>query len=205
MEGLLVVALAMCVQRWWVPRLRTPTLDLGEPPPDFRGLGSPTNLLLAAGFAALAATAMPPGFGAWSGYAVLGAALVVVDLRTTYLPNQLMTPLWWAVGAGLGVDWLVRGTPPTAAVLGAAAAYACFWLVWRTSRSFGFGDVRLAAAVGAVAGADGAQAWATSLVAGTALGAVAAIVATTTGRRHVAYGPWLWLGPVVARWLTPGS
>src|SRR5690606_22392142 len=125
---------------------------------------------------------------------------VYVDAHTTYLPNRLMYPLWASLGVG-GLVLLVL-EPPAAlgSVLGAGVGYAVFWLVWRFSRSFGFGDVRLAAAVGAVAGPHGAVGWVWAFLLGTALGALAAIAFSIRKHRLLPYGPWLWLGPLVAAW-----
>lgn len=206
----MAVAVALVVQRIVTVRLRRPHVDVDDLPPDFSSMGSPLNMLLVAVFATVGA------FGAhhastplwpWLGYIALGAPLIVVDLRTTYLPNQLMYPLWGAVGLGLLASCLAPGWQPLllAAALGGVAGYACFWLVWRTSSSFGYGDVRLAAAVGAIAGMGGITFWLMSLTAATALGAIVALIARAFGRHVVAYGPWLWLGPAIAVWLPTGS
>lgn len=196
------VVVAAVVQRLWVPRLRTPRIDDGETPPDFSGLGAPRFVLAAAALAAGAGwvffAAPPHQWLAWVGFVAIGAPLVIVDAATTYLPNQLMYPLWGWVAAGLVVVLLFDPTASLGAALGALAGYGAFWLVWRTSSSFGFGDVRLAAAVGAVAGMSGVTAWVLAFVVGTALGAVAAIVAALRKRSTLPYGPWLWLGPIVA-------
>ncbi len=202
------VAVAAWVQRLVVPKLRQPHVSDGEEAPDFTRLGSISNLLLVLTFAALGAlaawhTSVPAW--PWLGYIALGAPLVVVDLRTTYLPNQLMYPLWVAVGVGVAASAMTDVRIAIAGVVGALAGYAWFWCVWRMSSTFGFGDVRLAAAAGAVAGLTGMTGWLTSLVIATAIGAVAAIIARASGRIVFPYGPWLWLGPVGAAWLPTGS
>lgn len=202
------VAVAAAVQLVAVPKLRQPLLDAGEEAPDFTGLGTAAHVLWAVAFAALgglAAWHAPTPVWPWLGYVALGAPLVVVDLRTTYLPNQLMYPLWAAVGIGLVASAATDARAALAGLVGALAGYAWFWCVWRMSSAFGFGDVRLAAAAGAVAGLAGLTGWLTSLVVATAIGAVAAIIARAGGRTVVPYGPWLWLGPIVATWLPTGS
>lgn len=200
----LVVLGAVTVQWLAVPRLRTPILAADDPVPDFTPLGRWPHLLAVACLAALVAVGPLRADDPWPwiGYAVLGAPLAMVDWRTTYLPNQLMWPLWAAMAAGLGVVALRSPATALAGLVGAVAAHAAFWLVWRVSSSFGFGDVRLAAAAGAVAGLTGATAWAVAMVAATFLGAIAAVVTATRGGRTFPYGPWLWLGPVVGHWLT---
>lgn len=206
--GAVVIGAALLLQWLWVPRLSTPSLGPDDPVPDFGLLARAPCIVLVALFALIGVSSMPddtPRLWPWLGYVAIGAPLSVVDLRTTYLPNQLMWPLWAAVGAGLIVATpeLGMGTL-VGALVGGAVAYALFWCVWRWSSSLGFGDVRLAAAVGAVAATGGPVVWATSFVAGTALGAVAAIIGAAAGRRQIPYGPWLWLGPCLAGWITPG-
>lgn len=204
----ITVALAVVVQRLVVPQLRQPHVDDGEDAPDFTGLGGTSNLLLVLAFATLgglAAWRTHTPVWPWLGYIALGAPLVVVDLRTTYLPNQLMHPLWATAGVGLAISAATDARAAIAGVVGALAGYAWFWGVWRMSSTFGFGDVRLAAVAGAVAGMSGMTGWLTSLVIATAIGAAAAIVARASGRTVFPYGPWLWLGPVVATWLPTGS
>lgn len=203
------VFVAVSIQWWWVPRLRTPQVDEGDEPPTFTGLGSLPHLAGAAFFAAAAASLVfvsaPYLWALIFAYAAVGAPLMMVDLRTTYLPNQLMLPLWVAVAAGLIVAVFPYPVVALGGVIGAVAGYALFWLVWRFSSSFGFGDVRLAAAVGALAGTSGSMHWAVSMVLGTALGALAAIVAAAAFRRRtLPYGPWLWLGPVLGGWVATG-
>ncbi|WP_297741637.1 prepilin peptidase [uncultured Tessaracoccus sp.] len=199
---------AVWVQCIVVPTLRQPHVDDGDETPDFTGLGSASNVLLVlvcAALGGLAAWHTSTPAWPWLGYIALGAPLVVVDLRTTYLPNQLMYPLWATIGVGLAVSATTDVRGAIAGVTGALAGYTWFWCVWRLSSTFGFGDVRLAAAAGAIAGMSGMTGWLTSLVVATAIGAVAAIIARASGRTVVPYGPWLWLGPVVAAWLPTGS
>jgi leader peptidase (prepilin peptidase)/N-methyltransferase len=85
----------------------------------------------------------------------VGVALALVDLHTRLLPKALVLPLTAAVvlllllAAGLerDLDALVR------AAVGLGAARTLYWLLWRVrSSGMGFGDVRLAAPLGAVLG-----------------------------------------------------
>ncbi len=142
----------------------------------------------------------------WFGYLGAGGALVWVDFRTMWLPKRLHWIATSQVAAGLAVVAVHVPAVLVTALSGALAAAGMFWLVWRFSRSFGFGDVRLGLLVGAVAGAMGLQSWATALLVGTLIGAVWAIVHALRGRasQPFPYGPALWLGPVVAAALTGG-
>lgn len=197
------VVVAVAVQRFLAPRL-TAFVDEGDEPPDFARLGTWRHAAVAGVLAAAAGSVLlvtpPQSWAAWFGYVALGAPLVHVDAHTTYLPNRLMYPFWAFVGAGVLVHSLQKPAVALASLVGAVAAYGVFWLVWRLSSSFGFGDVRLAAAIGAMAGPGGAVGWVWAFLVGTALGAVAAIASSVRGRRLLPYGPWLWLGPLVAAW-----
>ncbi len=207
MEWWSAVLVAVVIQRCIVPRLTCPRLDEGDEPPDFTGLGTGAHLVLVAVFAGVVAFAGARS-GApvwpWWPYVALGAPLAVIDLRTTWLPNQLMHPLLVATALGLALHAVRHPSSALAGLVGAACAFGAFHLVWRVSRSFGYGDVRLAAAVGAVSGIGGLEAWLYALFAGTMLGAVAAIGHHFAGRGVSAYGPWLWLGPPAAALVVTG-
>lgn len=206
------VASAAVHQRLVVPRLTTPATVDGEPAPDYRILASWPDVLGATGLALFTALLLLPGLPAsqlplWVGYLGAGAALAWVDLRTTWLPRTLNHLCLAQVGLGLAwlaiTDWRVA----LAALLGGAATLGLFHLVWRLGTGFGYGDVRLAAIVGAVAGTGGLQHWLASILAGTAVGALWAVIHTLTRRHanapaHFPYGPSLWLGPVLAGWIS---
>lgn len=82
-------------------------------------------------------------------------ALSGVDLRTTYLPDQLTLPLLWV---GLLISVLTMFTDPVSAILGAAAGYLSLWSVYwlfklvTGKEGMGFGDFKLLAALGAWCG-----------------------------------------------------
>lgn len=138
----------------------------------------------------------------WPLWVVYGSAVLVLvacDARTTWLPLRL-TRLCFALAALAVVfgPWLN-------ALLGALAGCTFFWVVWRLSKAFGFGDVRLAGLVGAVSGAAGANMWWTAILLGTLAAAVNGLLVSLWRRNHpsplgkaFAYGPGLWLGPYLA-------
>lgn len=207
-----VVAVACAISaalhlRLLVPRLREPDLEPGEPAPRYATL-APTRhvVLLAVVVLALASVlhlVPPEQFVVWFGYLGAGAALVWVDLRTTWLPLTLHRVCLAQVVAGIA--WLPRHDWPTAltSVGGGVGAFLVFWLVWRFSSAFGYGDVRLAALVGMVGGMRGLDGWLLALVCGTLVGAVWGVVHALRrqgagGPQYFAYGPALWVGPVVA-------
>lgn len=161
-------------------------------------------LLLAAivGLSAFALWRLPTGLlPLWFGYLGAGGALVWVDFKTTWLPKRLHWIAAAQLAAGLAlVGWLAPSAAVIGTLLGSAATAGMLWLVWRFSRTFGFGDVRLGVLVGAVAGSLGLQGWTTALLASTGIGAIWAIAHAAQGRaaEPFPYGPALWMGPLVA-------
>ena len=144
----------------------------------------------------------------------VGAALVVVDAHTTYLPARLhwLTTAITVVAGLVGVFVVAdsaRWLPMLAgALFGAVASYALFWFISWIGQGFGYGDVRLAALVGGFAGALGIQQWWMALLSAAIIGAGLAIGVSLWRRRHpsplgtaFAYGPALWAGPFVMLWL----
>ncbi|RMB59649.1 A24 family peptidase [Tessaracoccus antarcticus] len=190
-----------------VPRLTEPPTAEGEPAPGYATLVSARAILLLGGSVMALAHVLhrvpAEQWGVWFGYLGAGAALVWVDLRTTWLPLTLHRICAAQVVMGLAYvavkDW------PTAlgSVAGGCAAYGLFHLVWRFSATFGYGDVRLAGTVGAMGALWGLEGWLLSLLCGTLIGAIWGIAHTLARRgtqhaAHFPYGPALWLGPVVA-------
>lgn len=205
-------ASAAAHQRLVVPRLPPPALGAGETAPDYRALAGARDVAGAALLAALAGALVLPGMpGArlllWVAYLGAGAALVWVDLLSTWLPRRLNHLCLAQVALGLAALAIVDWKAALAGLAGSAAALGLFHLVWRLGTGFGYGDVRLAAIVGAVAGTSGPQAWTAAMLAGTVVGALWAVAHTVTLRRrgapaHFPYGPALWLGPVLATWVS---
>lgn len=93
-------------------------------------------------------------------------ALAFVDWHTRLLPSRIVLPATGAVLGLLALEWAVTGEhdAPLRAVIGLVVARSIYWLLWFVhSAGMGFGDVRLAALLGAVLGRAG---WA-ELVVGT--------------------------------------
>ncbi|HEY3547924.1 MAG TPA: prepilin peptidase [Propionicimonas sp.] len=205
---LLAVVLAVAVA------LATPALLRWLPiPPDeegvapFIGLATPRFRLAVFACSAIAGTiafaCLPAAqWPAWVGLVSLGVLLGLIDLHTTFLPLRLnyLTAAVSAVGvaasAWLQGDWWVLVT----AAAGGAVGAALFWLIWRVSNGFAFGDVRLAGLIGVVAGSRGGAFALAAFFFGTLVGAAWALV--QRWRRGMdepfAYGPALLLGPLVA-------
>jgi prepilin signal peptidase PulO-like enzyme (type II secretory pathway) len=162
------------------------------------------------GAVSLAAALTLAGIATWgayvgwriSGWQQVAAVLLVtgllvtvslVDFQTRRIPNSLVLALFgWAV---VQVIWLGQPTPVEAG-LGLALAGGMFLVIALIGRgALGSGDVKLAAALGAVLGFPLAL---SGLLLGVVLGGVAALVLLITrrvGRKDpIAYGPYLALG-----------
>lgn len=207
MVALLQACVALTAALCWavlVPRVR---ID-DDQAPDLAALVSPRStaaVALVAGAAAQVLWLVPPAHAwLWVPYLGLGAPLVAVDLRTTFLPRRMNGLLLAAMAAGTGPAALAEPRLVLGVALGAAAGFGFFYLVWRITSGLGFGDVRLAVPVGAVAGMGGATGWVLALACGTALGALHGIAHALRLRARrqppapFPYGPALWLGPLVA-------
>ncbi|HMB56348.1 MAG TPA: A24 family peptidase [Arenimonas sp.] len=99
------------------------------------------------------------GIGWESGLGLLFSAALValsgIDLRTTYLPDQLTYPLLWL---GLLASVITVYVDPVSAILGAAVGYLSLWSVYwlfklvTGKEGMGYGDFKLMAALGAWCG-----------------------------------------------------
>ena len=190
-----------------VPRLREPEVADDAPSPRYATLAPGRDVALLWGTVLVLAQVLhlvpADHLGAWFGYLGAGAALVWVDFHTTWLPRSLHRVCLAEVA--LGLAWVAINDWPTAlaSLAGGAVAFLLFHLVWRFTPTFGYGDVRLAGIVGAMGALHGLDGWLLALLCGTAVGAlwgvIHALAARGTDRpAHFAYGPALWLGPIVA-------
>src|SRR4249919_1225574 len=88
-------------------------------------------------------------------FAAALVALSGIDLRTTYLPDQLTYPLLWL---GLLASVITVYVDPVSAILGAAVGYLSLWSVYwlfkliTGKEGMGYGDFKLMAALGAWCG-----------------------------------------------------
>ncbi len=173
-----------------------------------RVLFEPKGAISLAGALTLAGMALWGAYVGWhsADWAWVAAVLLVtgllvavslVDFQTRRIPNGLVLALLgWAV---VQVIWWGQPTPVVAAVkagLGLALAGGLFLVIALIGRgALGSGDVKLAAALGAVLGFRLAL---SGLLLGVILGGVAALVLLITrrvGRKDpIAYGPYLALG-----------
>lgn len=146
----------------------------------------------------------------WVAWAALGTANVLacaIDARTTWLPRRLSVAGWLlaAAGAVLAAVAASAWQPAAAAALGALATGGFFHMVWRVTGQLGYGDVRLAATIGAVTALGSPMLVAWSLLAGTTLGALTGVAHRLLGGKEgFPYGPGLLAGAYVALLLPPG-
>ena len=188
------------------PILRRLPAPVDEPETDpYRPLATPRFALVAAALSLVAALLtgllLAPGLlPAWLALNTLGVLLGCIDARTTFLPAVLTwaAGLLAALGVGISAWWLQNPWLLAQAALGALFGWGLFWLFWRFGRGFGFGDVRLAAVIGATAGVVSPTFPLLALLAGAIAGGVWGVVALIGGRRGYPYGPSLVMGPYLA-------
>ena len=197
--GLLAVALPVVLRR--LPR------PAGEPAGWTYATLAVPRFRLATGAAAAGAlfaafcSAEKQWWAAWAALGVGGVALAAIDARTGYLPLRLVWATYAAAAAGIVAGCLATGDGAAALgpVAGSAVAALVGWVLWRFGQGPGFGDVRLVALIGLVAGTGGLAGALWSLAVGGAIGALWGVVRRWAGRGRGAYpfGPALMAGPFV--------
>lgn len=159
--------------------------------------------------AALAAAVGPrPELVVWLLLAPFALLLAVVDLRVQRLPDVLTLPLAGAAVVLLGIAELLPGDAGSwlSALLGGAGLGGTYFVLFLVNpRGMGFGDVKLALAIGAALGWYGWPVLFTGALGGFLLGALygVALMVTRRGGRRTAipFGPFMlagaWAGLVV--------
>ena len=142
---------------------------------------------------------------AFATVALAAAALVVIDLATHRLPDIITLPAIALTTAllALAAWWVGSAVLFTRAVAGSLSLGGVYLaLHWLSRRSLGFGDVKLAILLGLPAGWIG---WELVFWAGVlpfVLGGIAALVLLAmrrvTARTHIAFGPFMVLGFILA-------
>lgn len=226
---LLPIALGLAVVQLLVVR-NHPEPDEAEPDAEHKpryaaliGTRMITGCLVMVLAAVTPVVVLPPvvlSFGVrpvWAAWGSCVLVLVAVDARSTWLPARATILAGAAVTCGLLSGALIAPDDAvpmlTRAALGSAAAALLFAALWRLSGSLGFGDVWMAAMLGAMSAATSGSTWYASLFAGTAAAAAWGAITMAWRRRRpsplgkaFAYGPGLWLGPYLAvGWLGAAS
>lgn len=166
---------------------------------------SPLLGALAFGAVAQTSAALPVGVRVVAHVAAgLLVLLSLVDLDVHRLPDALVRPL--AVGLLLAAAAAGAMTsswaPLLHSLLGGAALYGLFYLLALAPSGFGYGDVKLAGALGLGLGPLGPGAVVTAPLLAMLVGGVVAVGLLLTGRArrstHLAFGPALALGALLA-------
>lgn len=140
-------------------------------------------------------------------FAAFGVSMSYTDLLDHYIFNIVVYPLYlltvvslvlyWHVN-NLGVDFLIG------ALHGAIISYVIYVAQWMVSgERLGFGDVRLSAPIGAIAGAFGAGLPVVAIFAANILALIAIIIAAITKSKDeesssfIAFGPFMVFGLVL--------
>jgi len=188
-----------------------------EDPPDYRHLAT-VRLSAAVGLTAatagvLVVSGVPiPQWPLWVGLATVGVLLGWIDAATTWLPLTPTHVLWSTTGLGLVAATLLTaatGDPdwwrvPAGGLIGALGYAGFLAAVWWVSRGqLGFGDVRLALALGAATGASSLATMFLAALLGTAAAGIWAVIQLLRRRRDpFPYGPFLLAGAFLAPLLT---
>ncbi|WP_270887859.1 prepilin peptidase [Pedococcus sp. 5OH_020] len=138
-------------------------------------------------------------------FAWLTVALIWIDADVHRLPDGLVLPAYPALLVLVGVATLGLGDwrPLVRALLCLAVMYALYFVMAIASPgSLGFGDVKLSGLIGLVLGWWGLGTAVMGLLAGFVVGGVLAVV-MLVGRRvglrsHIAFGPSMLLGALLA-------
>jgi leader peptidase (prepilin peptidase)/N-methyltransferase len=148
-----------------------------------------------------AAVGTRPELAVWLLLMPFALLLAVVDLRVQRLPDVLTLPLAGAAVALLGIAELLPGDAGSwpSALLGGAGLGATYFVLFLVNpKGMGFGDVKLALAIGVVLGWYGWPVLFTGALAGFLLGALygVALMVTRRGGRRTAipFGPFMLAG-----------
>lgn len=147
-----------------------------------------------------------PELAAWLLLVPLGVLMALVDGAVHRLPDVLTLPAAAGTVALLGVAALLPGAAPgtswTRALLGAAALTAFYFVLFVVNPAgMGFGDVKLAAVVGAALGWYGWPVLLAGAFAGLLLGAVYGVglvlLRRADRRTAVPFGPFMLAGALI--------
>ncbi len=144
--------------------------------------------------------------------------ITVVDYRHYLIPNRVLYPTLFACMGLLAIAAVLEGEPErfVSALIGMAGAWFFFFVIWFAyPAGMGFGDVRLCALIGLMAGWLALGNVALSLLLGLLIGAFSGVVLMALrlrGRKDaIPFGPFLAVGatlsilagrPIVDWWLS---
>jgi len=172
------------------------------------GEASPRRVAVVTAMAAVALGGVAGAVGAqaqlpaYLWLAAVGVTLAVIDVETLRLPDRLTLPSYpvGLVLLAIPADWPALGRAVLAAVITGVAAFLLAFLAPRGG--LGLGDVKLLGLLGLFLGWLGWGVLVVGVALGFALGAVAAVGMLASRRAglrdHLAFGPWLIVGALVA-------
>ena len=145
------------------------------------------------------------GTGVEGGLALVFTGLLVamsgIDLRTTWLPDNLTQPLLWI---GLLASLINVYVDPVSSILGAAAGYLSLWSVYKLFKlvtgkeGMGYGDFKLLAALGAWCGIKAIlPILLISSLVGAVIGSVWLLMKGKDRSTQIPFGPYL----AIAGWI----
>jgi leader peptidase (prepilin peptidase) / N-methyltransferase len=178
-------------KRWWRGGQASP-----------RRVGVVTALAAVALGAVAGAVGAEPQLPAYLWLAAVGVTLAVIDLETLRLPDRLTLPSYpvGLVLLAVPADWPALGRGVLAAAVAGVAALVLALLAPRGG--LGLGDVKLLGVLGLFLGWLGWGVLVVGVALGFALGAVVAVGMLASRRAglrdHLAFGPWLIAGALVA-------
>jgi leader peptidase (prepilin peptidase) / N-methyltransferase len=178
-------------KRWWRGGQASP-----------RRVGIVTVLAAVALGAVAGAVGAEPQLPAYLWLAAVGVTLAVIDLETLRLPDRLTLPSYpvGVVLLAIPADWPALGRAVLAAAVTGAAALLLALLA--PQGGLGLGDVKLLGVLGLFLGWLGWGVLVVGVALGFALGAVVAVGMLASRRaglrNHLAFGPWLVAGALVA-------
>ncbi|RAJ76998.1 leader peptidase (prepilin peptidase)/N-methyltransferase [Streptomyces sp. PsTaAH-137] len=172
-------------------------------PAGARAVATPAAVML--GSVAMAiATGPRPELLVWLLLIPIGVLLALVDYRVHRLPDVLTLPLAGSALVLLGLASLLPGAAGswTGSLLGASALGVLFLIMFLASpRAMGFGDVKLALALGAVLGWHGWRVLLLGVLAGYLIAAAQGVLLIArrkgTVRTAIPFGPPLLMGALI--------
>jgi leader peptidase (prepilin peptidase)/N-methyltransferase len=178
-------------KRWW---------RAGDASP--RRVATVTALAVVALGTVAGAVGVRPQLPAYLWLAAVGVTLAVIDMETLRLPDRLTIPSYpvGLVLLALPADWSALGRAVLGAVVAGGASLLLALLAPRGA--LGLGDVKLLGVLGLFLGWLGWGVLVVGVALGFAIGALAAVAMLASRRAglrdHLAFGPWLIAGALVA-------
>lgn len=207
-------ALAIALTKTVMTMFTTQVIDgmVDEEWRDGHGVTLQENVMMGA-LAALTTFVLSASFGTgiesilFAVFAAFGVSMSYTDLLDHYIFNIVVYPLYVLTAVSLLLYWHVNNLGADfliGALIGGVVSYVIYLIQWRLSGyRLGFGDVRLSAPIGAIAGAFGAGLPLAAIFAANILALIAIIAAAVMKSKddessgQIAFGPFMVFGLVL--------